>query len=80
MTAIKGDKLKLKVGHCEDGTSQRAWEDSERRCLCGTQAAGGMEMSGEQEEEVSLQKALAWNRCGDKKCLEGERDNLNGDE
>ena len=47
------------MGHCGAGSSQRAWEVSERSSLCGTQAAGGMEMSGEQEEEVSFEEALA---------------------
>lgn len=47
------------MGRCGDGSSQEAWEDSERRSLCGTQAVGGMEVSGEQEEEVSFEELLA---------------------
>lgn len=48
--------------------------------LCGAQAAGGVEVSGEQEEEVSFIGVLIQNRCGHKKCLEGERKNSNGEE
>jgi len=47
------------VGCCGAGSSQRGWEDSERRPQCGTQAAGGMGVFGEQEEEVSFEEALA---------------------
>lgn len=51
-----------------------------RKSLCGAQVAGGVDVSGEQEKEISFLEALTWNRCGNKKCLEGERKNLNGEE
>lgn len=48
--------------------------------LCVAPAAVGVEVFGEQEKEVSFVEPLTHNRCGGKKCLEGERENLNGEE